>query len=188
MRPQHILTRKMKVISPWFTLVEKMIYPEDGKAAEAFHSIQQPDYISIIARTPSGKFPLIKQFRHSIETFTWEFPAGLLDPSESPSACAKRELFEEAGVTAHKLIHLGTGFADSGRLGNQVHMYYADCSEAAEGFMPEPDTSVAYFDLNTIKKMIINGKMNHQPHIGVLYMAMLKGLINASADCGSHDD
>lgn len=148
----------------------------DGKPPELFHSILQPDYVSVIARTPSGKFPLIRQFRHSIETYTWEFPAGLLELGESPESCAKRELLEEVGVTAFELIHLGTGFADSGRLANRVHMYYCDCNEPSEGFNAEPDTSVEYFNLDKLNVMILSGEINHQPHIGLLYMALLKGV------------
>lgn len=146
----------------------------DGKPPELFHSILQPDYVSVIARTPSGKFPLIRQFRHSIETFTWEFPAGLLDEGESTEACAKRELLEEAGVIATSMVHLGTAFADSGRLANRVHMYYADCTERAEKFVAEPDTLVEHFGFDELNAMILKGEINHQPHIGLLYMALLK--------------
>ena len=43
---------------------------------------------------------LIRQFRYAAGGPLWEVPAGTLDPGEEPEACARRELLEEAGVTA----------------------------------------------------------------------------------------
>lgn len=37
-----------------------------------------------------------------------EFPAGKKDPHEDPFDCARRELIEEAGLAAGRLVHLGT--------------------------------------------------------------------------------
>eukprot|EP01071_Lankesteria_metandrocarpae_P002297 Lankesteria_metandrocarpae@DN2221_c0_g1_i1.p1 len=47
---------------------------------------------------------LVRQFRPAIGRFTIEMPAGLVDPGESPAAAAFRELKEETGFTAKRLL------------------------------------------------------------------------------------
>jgi ADP-ribose pyrophosphatase len=49
--------------------------------------------------TPS--LVLVKQFRPPIDNFSLEFPAGLIDPGESVTAAALRELEEETGYTGN---------------------------------------------------------------------------------------
>ncbi|KAL4226743.1 nudix hydrolase-like protein [Mactra antiquata] len=44
-------------------------------------------------------FVLVKQYRPPIKAYSLEFPAGLLDPKETPETCALRELKEETGYT-----------------------------------------------------------------------------------------
>lgn len=46
---------------------------------------------------PSGKIILIRQFRPPADSFVIEFPAGLIEPDESPETAARRELKEETG-------------------------------------------------------------------------------------------
>jgi len=46
---------------------------------------------------PSGRLLLIRQYRPPVDALVIEFPAGLLDPGETPDEAAVRELFEETG-------------------------------------------------------------------------------------------
>lgn len=57
------------------------------------------DGVMIIPITADDKFVLIKQFRPAINDYIYEFPAGLVDQGESIEESAKRELFEETGLT-----------------------------------------------------------------------------------------
>lgn len=49
---------------------------------------------------------LIKNYRYPIEQYCMEFPAGLVDPGEEVDKTALRELKEETGYTAQKMIKL----------------------------------------------------------------------------------
>ena len=52
---------------------------------------------TISARPDSGRLILIRQFRIPLEAWVYEFPAGLVDPGETPERAALRELAEETG-------------------------------------------------------------------------------------------
>ena len=68
---------------------------------------------------------LIRQFRYAAGGPLWEVPAGTLDPGEEPEACARRELLEEAGVTAERLERLTSIFTTPGFTDEEVHLFLA---------------------------------------------------------------
>jgi 8-oxo-dGTP pyrophosphatase MutT (NUDIX family) len=79
----------------------------------------------IIATTEhSGSLVLIEQYRVPFETEIVEFPAGLIDPGETPEQSARRELAEETGYTG-RVLHVGPGVSTTAGLSTEiVHMVY----------------------------------------------------------------
>lgn len=68
---------------------------------------------------------LLRQYRHAAGGTLWEAPAGKLDDGESPEVCAIRELEEEAGVTANRLVPLTTLLTTPGFSDERVHLFLA---------------------------------------------------------------
>ncbi len=68
---------------------------------------------------------LLRQFRHAADGHIWEVPAGRLDPGETPEACARRELVEEAGFQAGRLDFLTTIFTTPGFTDERIHLFVA---------------------------------------------------------------
>jgi ADP-ribose pyrophosphatase len=56
----------------------------------------------------------VKQYRHPVEHEVWEVPAGHIDPGENEDQAAARELKEETGLVAEKLICMGKYFTSPG--------------------------------------------------------------------------
>jgi ADP-ribose pyrophosphatase len=95
----------------------------------------------IIATTQqSGSLVLIEQFRIPFETEVLEFPAGLIDPGETPEQAACRELAEETGYTG-KVVHVGPGVSSTAGLSTEiVHMVYMLVAEEP-AVVPQHDGS-----------------------------------------------
>jgi ADP-ribose pyrophosphatase len=68
---------------------------------------------------------LIRQFRIAIERELVELPAGRMEPNEEPASCARRELEEEIGYRAKKLIPLATYFSSVGFTDERMQIYLA---------------------------------------------------------------
>src|ERR1700731_2387348 len=68
--------------------------------------IHHPGGAAIAALDGQGRGGLIRQFRHAVGGWIWELPAGKLEPNEPPAQAARRELIEEAGVTARSWSYL----------------------------------------------------------------------------------
>lgn len=68
---------------------------------------------------------LIRQYRYAAEGFVYEIPAGRLDDKETPEECARRELKEETGYTAEKLVPLTAIFTTPGFTDERIHLFLA---------------------------------------------------------------
>ena len=76
--------------------------------------------------TPDPRILLLRQFRHAAgDSYIWEIPAGRLDPGETPEACAARELTEEAGMVASRMVRLTTFYTTPGFTHEKIHLFMA---------------------------------------------------------------
>jgi ADP-ribose pyrophosphatase len=87
--------------------------------------IRHPGAAAVVAVDDARRLCVVRQYRHGVEDFMWEIPAGKLDPGESPDVCAVRELAEETGVTARDWISLGLYVAAPSILNEIIHLYLA---------------------------------------------------------------
>jgi hypothetical protein len=79
-----ITARRTINVSPWMQIIEREVKFAPGAKPELYHAVGQQDYTAIVARTPDGQLPIVRQYRPALERFTWELPAGLVDRGEAP--------------------------------------------------------------------------------------------------------
>jgi 8-oxo-dGTP pyrophosphatase MutT (NUDIX family) len=116
----------------WVLLKEKRYVNTKGKEGHWCYveRRQRREAAVVVATTQgSGSLVLIEQFRIPFETEVIEFPAGLIDPGESPQQAACRELAEETGYTG-KVMHVGPGVSSTAGLSTEiVYMVYMRVGE-----------------------------------------------------------
>lgn len=98
--PWQTLRTKTSFENPFFTVSERDVITPAG----------EPGYYGVIhfKRHAVGAIPidtdgstwLVGQYRYPHDRYEWEIPEGGADPGESPLDCARRELFEETGISA----------------------------------------------------------------------------------------
>lgn len=88
--------------------------------------LRHPGAVAVAAVDDEGRVLLIRQYRHPVAAYLWEVPAGLLDRAgEDPLECARRELLEEAGVTAREWTSLMTLALSPGGTSERITLYRA---------------------------------------------------------------
>jgi len=161
-------------LSPYVTVVERRI-AVDGRT-EAYHSLEQADYATVLAVTSDGRIPLVRQYRPALDRECLELPGGLVDAGEAPDVSAARELVEEAGFEAAAPLRLlGTLDPDSGRLENRLWAYLATGVEPVADWTPEPGVERILVDRAEFLDMITNGRFTHALHIGIVGLALAAG-------------
>ena len=110
---------------------------EDGR----WEIVRHADAVAVLARDERGRVLGVWQQRPAIAARTWELPAGLIDPGETPHEAARRELAEETGLTGDVAelcrFYVSPGFCDE-----QVHLFVASSLRRAQGATPDPGEAV----------------------------------------------
>lgn len=91
-----------------------------------FSIVDSADWVNVVALDKAGNLVMIRQFRFGTERFTLEVPGGMVDPGERPSDAAERELYEESGYRAERLIDLGFVEPNPAIFNNRAYMFLAE--------------------------------------------------------------
>ncbi|MBP5210143.1 MAG: NUDIX hydrolase [Clostridia bacterium] len=81
--------------------------------------------VCVLPLFPDGRVIVEYQYRYGAGRVTCEIPAGKLEPGEDPAAAALRELEEETGWRAARLVDLGLYYGSPAILDEQIRMYVA---------------------------------------------------------------
>jgi ADP-ribose pyrophosphatase len=104
-------------------LTERVALP-NGNEVE-LDVVHHPGAAAVVALDADGMVLLVRQYRHTVRDWLLEVPAGKLAPGEEPSACARRELEEEAGVRAATWRELGSILVSPGFCDERIWLFLA---------------------------------------------------------------
>lgn len=143
----------------------------DGKSATR-EIVEHPGAVSIVPVLDDGTVILVNQFRAPINRVTLEIPAGKLEKGELPEICAARELAEETGFHASKLVHKGTFFTTPGFSDEIMYLYVASQLKASEAH-PDQDEflAVKQIKLEKLLEMADRGEIIDAKTLVGIYIA-----------------
>src|SRR3954453_5367246 len=84
---------------------DSVVLPKGTRATYEFVEIKHG--ASVLAMEDDGQVWLVREWKYAIDRPSLEVVSGGLEPDEAPVEAAKRELREEAGLTAEEYIPLG---------------------------------------------------------------------------------
>ena len=119
--------------------VDDVVLPNGHR--ERLELVHHPGGAAAVAIDAQDRVCLLRQYRHAAGGWIWELPAGKLEPNEPPLATARRELIEEAGVSAREWRSLGATFSSPGVFNEVLHLFLATDLEAE---VAAPETSEVF--------------------------------------------
>lgn len=156
--------------------IDEVQFP-NGSVGE-LEIVRHPGAAAVIPflTNPSGEDPqilLIRQYRYAASQYLFEVPAGKLDPGESPTDCARRELLEETGCTAESVEHLITIFTTPGFTNEKIHLYMAHGLTRGETHHENDEfIELQAKPLSEVLKMIERGEIiDGKSLVAILYAA-----------------
>jgi ADP-ribose pyrophosphatase len=88
--------------------------------------------VAVLPFVDEHRVLLVGQYRHLLGAISWELPGGGALPGEDPPAAAQRELQEEAGYRAERLVLLTRFYPSNAYLDEVAYCY------AGWGLTPDP--------------------------------------------------
>lgn len=134
--------------------------------------VVHPGAIALVPLLPDGRVVLVRQWRHAVARMLLEVPAGTREPGEPPEKTAARELTEETGYTAERIIPLGPFFTAPGFCTEEIHCFLALGLRAGDA-APEEDEGITldYLPLADAPAAVARGDLHDAKSIAALAMA-----------------
>jgi ADP-ribose pyrophosphatase len=86
------------------------------------------DAVAVVPVLPDGSIVMLWQYRHPHGKTHWEVPAGRVEPGEDAAQAARRELLEETGCRAGRLVELAGFYPTNGISPHHARLFVAlDC-------------------------------------------------------------
>ena len=96
----------------------------DGRTVKR-EVVKHPGGVAILPVDDDGFCYMVRQYRYPAGKVLLEVPAGKLEYGEDHRECAVRELSEETGFSADRLIYMGSFYTSPGFSSERLHIYIA---------------------------------------------------------------
>ncbi len=149
--------------------------PRDGREHPRV-ILEADEWCNVLPITRDGRAVLVNQYRFGSGALSLEVPGGVVDPGETPAAAAARELEEETGYRAGRMVELGSVWANPAHFTNRVHSFLGlDCEPIHEGRRePSEDIALELVDRSDLDRLVREGRITHPFSVVTLYLASLR--------------
>ena len=101
--------------------VERKRFPNGRE--HTIEVVRHPPSVVLIPVQDDGRLVLVRQYRAAVDRELWEFPAGSVDPGESPEAAAARECEEEIAKTPGRVERVGALYPTPGYCNEEMFFF-----------------------------------------------------------------
>lgn len=139
--------------------LDEVLLPDGNKAKREI--VEHGGAVCVLPIASDKTVYMVKQFRYAFDEVMLEVPAGKLDSKEEPyENAARRELEEETGLSAEKLIYLGDFRPSVAIFTEVIHMYMAVGLSKGDIHLDEDEFLENYtYPLNTLVDMVMKGEI-----------------------------
>lgn len=97
----------------------------DGSFAER-EVVLHRGAVALVPMVDADHVCLLRNVRYAVRATLWEVPAGTIDPGEHPDSTAARELTEETGYEAGRIVKLREWYVSPGIMSEVMHLYLCE--------------------------------------------------------------
>jgi len=135
--PWRTVSTRQVYANPWIRVREDVAELPDGRTT-LYGVVECRPCIGVLPFLDADTVVLVGQYRYVTHAFAWEMPTGAMRPGETEEAAVQRELGEEAGYEAERLVKLCVIDTSKSVMEERANLYMA------EGLSPvvrEPDAT-----------------------------------------------
>ncbi len=131
-KPWKTLSTKMIYENPWMRLREDTAQLPDGNTT-IYGVVVFGNCVGVLPFVDENHVLLVRQYRYvQGEAHRWEMPTGGVKNGERLEQAAQRELAEEAGYNAGRLVHMSSYYTSKCICDETAHLYIGEDLTPAE--------------------------------------------------------
>jgi ADP-ribose pyrophosphatase len=135
--PWTTRSRREVYRNPWIRLEEHVAVLPDGHET-LYGVVRCGECVGMLPFPSPSTVLLVGQWRYIPGRVSWEMPTGAMHAGEAPEDAAQRELAEEAGVRAGRLVPITSFWTSKSVVDETAHLFLAFDLEPATA---EPDAT-----------------------------------------------
>lgn len=174
--PWRTLSSRPVYENAWIRVREDVAALPDGRTTP-YGVVECRPCVGVLPFLDESTVILVGQYRYVAGAFRWEMPTGAMHAGESEQAAVQRELREEAGYEARRLVKLCTFETSKSVVDETAHIYLAEGLHQA-GPAPDPTEfiEVAPFPFAEVLRMVEHDEiLDAMTVIAVLHAARRRG-------------
>lgn len=167
----EIINSKPVFDGKWISMRLDEIKLPDGKLINFEGVHYHFEGAGVCAKDKEGKIVLVQNYRYLTNLYSWEIPAGVIDPGYEPADVIIKELKEEAGCEVKKenTKKLGVVHPSIGSSNQLLHCFSAiNVEQVSDELDTNEITNRKWFTKEEIGEMIRSGEIKDQFSISVL--------------------
>jgi len=174
--PWRQLTSRPVYENRWIRVREDQVELPDGRTT-LYGVVQCADCVGVLPFLDPDTIILVGQYRYVAGDFYWEMPTGAMKPGESEEAAVQRELAEEAGYEAGRLVKLCAYHTSKSVVDETANIYLADgLRTVARRADPTEFIEVRAFPFDEVVRMVERDEIkDSMTIIAVLHAARRRG-------------
>ena len=129
-----IIKRTTVYESKWLTLYEELLDCGNNRR-ELYNKVLTFDTAHIVPIFNDGSLLMVENYRHGVGKQLLELPGGFINPGETPTHAAGRELLEETGYAARVLNEISFHYTWPGRCTQKKPCL--SCPRLVQAFQPD---------------------------------------------------
>ncbi|HXG01856.1 MAG TPA: NUDIX hydrolase [Candidatus Binatia bacterium] len=106
----------------WISVREDLVRMPDGRTT-VYGVVSCAGAVGVLPFVDSETVLMVRQYRYVARRVTWEMPTGGVHPGESLAEAAQRELAEETGHRAGRLVHVSTFHTSKSVVDETAHLF-----------------------------------------------------------------
>jgi ADP-ribose pyrophosphatase len=157
--PWRRLSSRPVYANKWISLREDLVELPDGRTT-IYGVVTCGHCVGILPFVDRDTVRLVRQYRYVAGRPTWEMPTGGVQAGESLEEAAQRELAEEIGHRAQRLVAVNTYHTSKSVVDETAHLFLAEGLVRAETAPDDTEfIDVRDFPFETVLQMVLDGEI-----------------------------